>query len=214
VTYGDSAHTLLVPVSSSEGGLLAAIPGDAAGLTRSTLDTIAADRLTDFTFADVRLAPEWIVSGDAAAALRAAQVAGVMALCAESVGLAAALVDITAARVRSRHAFGAPLSALPTVQLRAGDLYLDLTAARAMTRELASAIGHESDDLALLAAATKITVTAAAARIVAGAHQLCGGWGQLEESGLHRDTRALKALEGQLGGPALHRRELGRLLIE
>jgi alkylation response protein AidB-like acyl-CoA dehydrogenase len=219
VTYGDSAHILLVPVTRADGGLiLAAIPSDAIGISRTTRDTIANDRLTDFTFGEIQLVPEWIIVADTAtdrrgeAALLAAQNVGVMALCAESVGMAAALLERTVARIQSRHAFGGPLAALPTVQLRVAEMYLDFTAAQAATTELASAIRTKTDDLALTVAATKITVTAAASRIAAGAHQVCGGWGQLEESGLHAYTRAIKAAEGQLGTPGLHRERLGRML--
>jgi alkylation response protein AidB-like acyl-CoA dehydrogenase len=221
VTYGDSAQTLLVPVTSAVGDVvLAAIPCDAIGISPMTRETIANDRLTDFTFVDVQLVPEWIVVADTAtdrrgeAALLAAQSVGVMALGAESVGMAAALLERTVARVQSRYAFGAPLAALPTVQLHAAEMYLDLTAARAAITELASAIAEQADDLSMAVSTTKITVPAAASRIASAAHQLCGGWGQLEESGLHGFTRAIKAAEGQLGTPALHRERLGRMLAD
>jgi alkylation response protein AidB-like acyl-CoA dehydrogenase len=217
VTYGDTVQSLVVPATSEEGELLlAAIPCDDTSISRVTRETISGDQLTDFTLTEVPLDPSWILGRGAAAesAVSAALAIGVMALSAQSVGMAAALVQLTASRVRSRHAFGAPLASLPTVQLRMGELSLELSAARAATTELALALTDAQAQQPLLLSATKITVASAASRIVAGAHQLCGGWGQLEEAGLHVYTRGLKAAEGQLGTTVEHRRRLGRLLTD
>ena len=54
---------------------------------------------------------------------------------------------------------------------------------------------------AVAAAGAKLSATAAALRVASGAHQVCGGWGYLADSGLHTYTRAIKASEGQLGTP-------------
>lgn len=219
VTYGDSVDLLLVPALAGTKLLLAIVRADGPGVSRDCRPTIAGDRLTDFDFAYAAVEPEAILAQDSAteepvtAALDAAVAAGVMALGAETVGLAAGLLEATVERVKSRQAFGAPLAAMQSVQLRTADMYLDLTAARAAVLELAGLLPNATpQQLRPVVAGTKITATSAALRIAAGAHQLCGGWGQLDEAGLHHFTRAIKAAEGQLGSPMMHRRAIAQLL--
>jgi alkylation response protein AidB-like acyl-CoA dehydrogenase len=64
-----------------------------------------------------------------------------------------------------------------------------------------SAAGAVAGGTALSAAGAKLSANAAALRAATGAHQVCGGWGHLADSGLHLYTRAIKAAEGQLGTP-------------
>ena len=221
VTYGDSADLLLVAARAGSRLLLAGVPAGAPGLTRTTHATIAHDRLTDFHFSYTPVEAAGVLAGGGQyddrteAALHAAHTVGLMALCAESAGLAAGLLEATVERVTSRMAFGAPLAAMQSVQLRVGDMYLDLTAARLAVTELAGLLATEpAHELMAMAAAAKLTVTAAALRVAAAAHQLGGGWGQLDEAGLHHYTRAIKAAEGQLGTPEYHRKTIARLLAE
>ena len=64
----------------------------------------------------------------------------------------------------------------------------------------------------VVAAGAKLAANSAALRAAAGAHQVCGGWGHLAESGLHTFTRAIKAAEGQLGTPLALREVIARSL--
>jgi alkylation response protein AidB-like acyl-CoA dehydrogenase len=219
VSYGDSAQLLLVPAEVGARLLLAVVSADARGVTRVCRQTMSGDRRGDFEFSYTPLDEGSLLAGGSARDHRArralvnAHATGVMALCAESVGLGAGLLQRTVERVKSRRAFGGPLAALQSVQLRVADMYLDLIAARAAVTELATLL-PDGDEIAVRSAVadTKITVTEATLRIAAGAHQLCGGWGQLDEAGLHHYTRAIKAAEGLLGSPAYHRRVIAQLL--
>ncbi|HEX4017888.1 MAG TPA: acyl-CoA dehydrogenase family protein [Frankiaceae bacterium] len=132
---------------------------------------------------------------------------GQLAVSAELVGMGAALLTLTTARVKARHAFGAPLAAMQSVQLRAADMYLDFVAAREAVIEASLSPSP------LAMAAAKVTATQSALAIAAGAHQLCGGWGLLDEAGLHHYTRAIKAAESRLGSPREHRRTIADYLI-
>jgi alkylation response protein AidB-like acyl-CoA dehydrogenase len=197
VTYGDSADHLLVPARHSSGVVLAVVRADLPGVRRTTRPTVTADRLSDVAFDRVEV-DEPLLSGVAEAAA-AAELAGTLAVAAELVGMCARLVELTADRVKSRQAFGAPLAALQSVQQRAADMYLDFVAARDAVAEAAAA------GTAISVSAAKMTATQSALAIAAGAHQLCGGWGLLDEAGLHHYTRAIKAAESRHGSPREHR---------
>lgn len=148
--------------------------------------------------------------GAASRALAAALAMGTMALSAELTGLAAGLLRAAIDHARARTAFGQPLAAFQAVRHRAADMYLDVLCARDATAAacdvLTTTAPEPLDDHArAVVAAAKVTATAAALRAATGAHQLCGGWGHLDDAGLHHYTRAVKAAEGQLGSPSFHR---------
>ena len=215
MTYGDSADMLLVPARySASGTLLAVVPARAPGVRRTTYPTMSGDRLTDIAFEDVALDDEPVLAGVPEAVV-AADVLGSMAICAELVGMSARLLEMTADRVKSRQAFGAPLAALQGVQLRAAVKSRYMSAARGAVVEAASLLVSGADDsgkvLAGIAGA-KVAATESALAISAGAHQLCGGWGLLDEAGLHHYTRAIKAAENQLGSPRECRAVIARYL--
>jgi hypothetical protein len=215
MTYGDSADILLVPARyGASGTLLGVVPAHAPGVRRTTYPTMSGDRLTDIVFDAVPLDEAPVLSGVAEAVV-AADLLGTIAICAELVGMSARLLEMTADRVKSRQAFGAPLAALQGVQLRAADMYLDFAAARGAVSEAASLLVSGSEDSAKVVAgiaAAKVAATSSALAISAAAHQLCGGWGLLEEAGLHHYTRAIKAAENQLGSPRECRRAIARYL--
>ena len=215
MTYGDSAEILLVPARyGASGTLLAVVPARAHGVRRTTYPTMSGDRLTDVEFDAVALDDEPVLSGVREAVV-AADLLGTIAICAELVGMSARLLELTSDRVKSRQAFGAPLAALQGVQLRAADMYLDFVAARGAVNEAASLLVSGADDSAKVlagVAAAKISATTSALAIAAGAHQLCGGWGLLDEAGLHHYTRAIKAAENQLGSPRECRSVIARYL--
>ena len=213
--YGDSADFLLVPARYGlSGSLLAVVPARAPGVRRTTYPTMSGDRLTDIAFEAVPLDDEPVLSGVREAVV-AADLLGAIALSAELVGMSARLLEMTTDRVTSRHAFGGPLAALQAVQLRAADMYLDFVAARGAVVEAASLLVSGSGDSAKVLAgiaAAKVAATSSALAISAGAHQLCGGWGLLDEAGLHHYTRAIKAAENQLGSPRECRTAIARYL--
>jgi alkylation response protein AidB-like acyl-CoA dehydrogenase len=128
---------------------------------------------------------------------------------AELAGHLAALLAITVSRVTSRAAYGSTLAALAPVQQRVADMWLDVVAVRDAIREA----GEPAASSPASISEARLTTVDAAARVIAGAHQLCGGWGYLEEAGLGLHTRAVTMLEGQLGPPDELAAALGTLLL-
>ena len=75
----------------------------------------------------------------------AADFLGTIAVAPSWSGMSARLLEMTADRVKSRQAFGAPLAALQGVQLRAADMYLDFMAARGAVSEAAALLVSGAD---------------------------------------------------------------------
>lgn len=210
IPFGADAEQILLAVQAQSGDLLlVVVPADAPGLRRQTHQTISADRLTDIYLDDVRIPADAVLAGAAAAALEAAITAGRAAYSAELGGMSAALLDLAVSRVTSRQAYGAPIGALQAVQQRVADIYLDTVVAHDAAVDAAEAVVRADS---VVAAGAKLSAIAAALRVAAGAHQVCGGWGHLADSGLHTYTRAIKAAEGQLGTPLMLREIIANAL--
>jgi alkylation response protein AidB-like acyl-CoA dehydrogenase len=228
-THGANGGTHLVPALVTDAGrprvLLAAVPGCAPGSRLTVHRTISGEPLGVLELAGVLVAPGHVLAGgdDAdergARALDAAVTLGRLALAAQVAGGAAGLLRACVERVGGRLAYGAPLAALQTVRHRAADAYLDVLAARDAVRAAAAALaaadlGAPDPRTSATVAAAKATATEAALRVAASAHQLCGGWGHLDDAGLHLFTRAIKAAEGQLGAPVAQRTLVAGFLRE
>ena len=118
-----------------------------------------------------------------------------------ALGMARRALDETCRHVSARVQFGAPLAALPVVQLRVAEMALEietatLTALHACWRRDTAGpterTGYES-------AVGKVAATEAAQRVIDTAVQLHGALGVEEDSvvqGLYRDIRPLRIYEG------------------
>jgi alkylation response protein AidB-like acyl-CoA dehydrogenase len=106
-------------------------------------------------------------------------------------GLAAASLSSTVSYVSSREQFGAPLSALPTMQARLADASLAADGLELVAWEAAVA-GLDADALPREALAW---AGAAAREVTATAHQAHGGIGFALESGVHRPFRRAKTVQ-------------------
>jgi alkylation response protein AidB-like acyl-CoA dehydrogenase len=210
VSFAADVERFLIAARGESGVLLlVVVPSNAPGLRRQTHRTISADRLTDLSLENLSVPADGVLFYNASAAVEAAVTAGRAAYTAELGGMAAALLDLAVARVSSRQAYGAPIGSLQAVQQRVADIYLDTVTAHDAALDAADAVSTRD---AVAVAAAKLSATAAALRVAAGAHQVCGGWGHLADSGLHKYTRAIKAAESQLGTPLLLREIISNAL--
>ena len=199
IPFGADAERFLLAAQGESGVLLlVVVPSDASGLRCRTHRTISADQLTDLSLENVSIPADDVLFYNASAAVEAAVTAGRAAYAAELGGMSAALLALAVERVSTRQAYGAPIGTLQAVQQQVADIYLNTVTAHDAAIDAADAVSARD---AVAAAGAKLSATAAALRVAAGAHQVCGGWGHLVDSGLHTYTRAIKAAEGQLGTP-------------
>ncbi len=118
VLNGAEASVLLVPAEGASGPVICLVDAAAAGLTRTRLTAVDHSR----SLARISLSgtPARALSGDATAALAAAQDLGNLAIAAESAGAMRACIEMTSSYARIRVAFGQPIGAFQARQAPAG----------------------------------------------------------------------------------------------
>ncbi len=121
--------------------------------------------------------------------------------CAEMVGGATRVLEMTVNYVKNRVQFGRPIGAFQAVQHNCANMVMDLDNARLATYEALWRLdkGLPADKAVALA---KAWTGPAYARITREAHQLHGGIGFMMEYDLHLWSRRAKAMELKFGSPS------------
>ena len=177
---------------------------DAAGLTIVPTPLHDGSNAATLELRDVDAQP----LGDpamAVAALTAMAEYGIAAIAAESVGIMAAAIAITAEYVKTRQQFGVPLAALQVIQHRLADMVIDLEMSKA-TRNLALA-AFEIEEPALRAqrfAGVKFAAGDALRRVMAGAMQSHGAMGLTDDYPIGHYLKRMMVLDAVLGSPDHH----------
>lgn len=135
---------------------------------------------------------------------------------ADAAGAASAALDAAVAHVSTREQFGAPLGTLQAVQHRLADMAIDVTIALGAVHDAAEELdaGADGDALTICAAYTKVIAVERCRRVTAGAHQLAGGQGILEEAPFHRWFRRAKVAEASFGTVHEHRAVLAAHVLD
>jgi alkylation response protein AidB-like acyl-CoA dehydrogenase len=185
VPFAGAAEDLLVVAARGDGdGSAAFIVGARApGVTMEPLTAVGADRPFRVGFDGVRVpAGRALPGGDEAAAAVSAY--GAAATCAELVGAAQRVLDMTVEYATQREQFGKPIGSFQAVQHHCADMATDVLTSRFIAYE---AIWRLS---AGLEAATEVSmakawVSEAAERVCARGHQVHGAIGFTREHDLH-----------------------------
>ncbi len=124
---------------------------------------------------------------------------GRLNIAACSLGGAQAALDKSLAYMSERHAFGARLDSLQSLQFRVADMATNLEVARMFLWSAAASLDARDPNATRLCAMAKRFVTDAGFEIANQALQLHGGYGYLAEYGVEkivRDLRVHQILEG------------------
>jgi alkylation response protein AidB-like acyl-CoA dehydrogenase len=206
VAEAEHAQYLLAP--RADGGLdLVARAGFKSVEQRETMDLVR--RYSDVVLGHAK--PAQTIDDDTAAA-DLFQTAVVLQ-CAESVGVASALLDMTVSYAKQRQQFGRPIGGFQAIKHRLADMYIQLESAKVATSAAADAIDGDHDRAASVHTAKSVTGRAVS-WIASQALQIHGGIGFTWEHVLHLYLRRAKVNELLLGTPAWHERALVDLLAE
>jgi alkylation response protein AidB-like acyl-CoA dehydrogenase len=193
VLDGDLADVLLVVAG---GAVYEVDPAAAERVHTPTMDLTR--RLAIVRLADVP--GTRIGSNDARPALRAALDTAVVALVAEQVGAAAAILDMTVAYTKVRHQFGRPIGSFQALKHRMADLHVLLQAARSAAYSAGSGSVHPS--------AAKAYCSEAFQTIAGEAIQLHGGIAITWEHDAHLYFKRAHSSAALFGAPRDHLRRL------
>ncbi|MBZ2187881.1 acyl-CoA dehydrogenase family protein [Alcanivorax sp. JB21] len=217
VLNGDKAQQLVVSARLGEATLLFVVPADAKGLSRRDYPTVDGGSAADLHFDGVTLPASALLGDeqDQSAAIEVALDKALLGLCAEAVGIMAALVSDTVEYCKTRKQFGTPISTFQVLQHRMVDMFMRTEQSRALLEMAAIQADNAAPAEAREALSSLKAWLGSAARYVGQqAVQLHGGMGVTEELRVGHYFKRLTLIQELLGNEDWHLRRLDRLMTE
>ncbi len=196
--YGGHVADVLLVAARHEGGLgVFAVKADDANVAGYGMmdGGGAAEVLLEDT-------PATLVLSDAEAALNDALNAGIVALCAEAVGVMDATHTITLDYLRQRKQFGTPIGKFQVLQHRAVDLLTEIEQARSITIKAAAELGGA--EASRYASMAKNLIGRTARLVAEESIQMHGGIAMTWEYAVSHYAKRLVMLDAQLGDTDYH----------
>lgn len=195
-----SADAFLVAARDGRGVSVVLVPTDAPGVAVTPQKTFGKDRQSVVRFRNVALVPGAVAGTRGAAWPKLARLRERLAalLCADMIGGADAVLEMTARYVGEREQFGVKIGTFQMVQQMVADMAIALEGARHVTRQ---ALWRLSEGLpaARELAIAKAWTGRAYRDLTLTAHQLHGGAGYILEHELHRHSARAKEAELRFG---------------
>jgi alkylation response protein AidB-like acyl-CoA dehydrogenase len=216
VEAGAQAQHLLVTARTGDGVSQMLVPVDAPGVLVSPLGGLDLVR----RFAEVRFdgvaVPASAVVGEAGTAAEAVerqlQIAVVLQ-CAESLGAADRMFEVTLEYLGDRYSFGRPLSSYQALKHRVADDKTWLEACHATATAAARAVATRSDDAAHLVSVAKAWIAPHVTELIQDCVQLHGGIGITWEHDLHLYLRRATVNRATYGTPQDHAERIATELL-
>jgi alkylation response protein AidB-like acyl-CoA dehydrogenase len=202
VPYAASAENILVVAGLDDAPH--AFWVDASDVTLHPVETIGADRPCHVELDGVR-ALEFVGddAGDALAAAEAVSLFGAAATCAEMVGAAQHVLDMTVQYATEREQFGQAIGSFQAVQHHCANMAIDVLGSRFIAYEAIWRLSANWDAGQEVAMA-KAWVSEAYERVCALGHQVHGAIGFTEEHDLHLFSEHAMAASLSFGDADLH----------
>ena len=183
----------------------------ACGVSLRPMVTTAGDKQFEVVLDDVQVAADAVVGGQDSpdSAFQGVLLRATALKCAEMVGGAQAVLDLTVEYVKGRVQFGRPIGSFQAVQHHCVDMYRDLEMGRILAYQACWLISQDLPAEQAVSTA-KLKLSRAYPAITRMAHQVTGGVGYYTEYPLELYTRRALAAAVSLGGPDTHARNLTR----
>ncbi|MBK7134848.1 MAG: acyl-CoA dehydrogenase family protein [Rhodocyclales bacterium] len=202
VLGGGAADKLLVSAGTGKGISLFLVDAKAAGVSVRSYMTQDGGRAAEIALDNVAVGKDALVGpeGGALPAIERALDYGIAAMCAESVGIMAALDEATLEYLKTRKQFGQPIGRFQALQHRMVDMVIATEQARSMA--MMAAVKADSPD----AAGRRRAISAARAYIGQQARfvgqqavQLHGGMGVVDELNVSHYFKRLTMINATFG---------------
>lgn len=198
------ATRLLVPAQDSEGTpVLVEIDPAATGLVITVQPTLdETRRLATVTADGAQPTQVWPFPATQHLLDR-----GTVAIAADSLGLAEAMLAATVDYVGIRHQFGRPIGSFQAVKHACADMLVQIRVTRRLVEAAVDAVAANSDAQTAVSMA-KAYASETAVAVAGKAMQLHGGIGYTWESGVHVYLKRATLNRALFGSPIAHRRAL------
>lgn len=212
VLNAHTADVLLVAVRTSDAGgpeqgvSLLLVPGNAAGIEKTLLHTIASDRQFEVEFRNVEVGADALVGNlhHAWPLIKNTLDYATVAKCAEMVGIAQVAFDMAVDYAKNRVQFGRPIGSFQAIKHKCADMVIDVDGSRFIMYRAAWCLAEGLDATREIAMA-KAWTSDACRRVCAQAHQIHGGIGFTKEYDLQLYFRRAKQGEVFYGDADIHR---------
>jgi len=187
------------------------VDGKSPGISYTLLKTIAGDKLCEVVFDNVRVPETNIIGGldrgwpMVAKAIQQATIAK----CAEMVGGAQQVLEMSADYTKERVVFGRQLGSFPVIQHHIANMMIDVDSCRYLTYEAAWKLS-EGLPCEMETHMAKAWASEAYQRVVALGQQIFGGVGFIQDHDMPLYFRRAKAAESIFGGSHYHREWVAR----
>jgi len=200
---GPDADVVVVRAATSDGpALFALVPGTSGRPARQP----AMDRTRSLGWCVFDDSPAQRIGG--ASAVDDVLDRAVVAVCAEMLGAATAVLEMTVQYAKDRVQFGRPIGSFQAVKHRCADMLVDVEGMRSAAYYGAWAVGAGDDGASEAASAAKVWCSDAARRVMASGLQVHGGIGFTWEHDLHLFLKRSQLDQVGLGDAAYHRERL------
>ena len=138
---------------------------------------------------------------------------GIVALCAEALGLMNRMLALTASHLQTRQQFGKPIGTFQALQHRFADMVVAAEQARSATLMATAALAEDDSRVRKLdVSAAKSMVSRYGRGVLEGAIQLHGGIGITDEYELSRYVRRMLEIEKTWGDAIDHEARFAKLV--
>jgi alkylation response protein AidB-like acyl-CoA dehydrogenase len=212
VLNGGNAELLLIPARTSgnqndnSGITLFAVPAGTAGLSIRDYETVDGQRAAEVSLQDVQISAENVI-GDIDAGFEVLQAAvsdGILAVCAEAIGIMTVLTEKTIEYTKSRVQFGVPISSFQALQHRMVEMYTACEQSRSLLIWAAMTVADNSDESAKAIHALKYQIGKAGTLVGEEAVQIHGGMGVTWELDVAHYFKRLTAITIMFGNADWH----------
>lgn len=181
------------------------VPSDADGVTQTLLKTIASDRQSEITLDSVSMPAEAVLGevNKGWDTIEKVLAWGAIGKCAEMVGGAEQVLEMTVEYAKQRTQFGRPIGSFQAIQHHCANMATDVEGSRYITYQAAWLLS-EGEAAAQEVAMAKAWVSDAYRRICALGHQCHGAIGFTKEHNMQLYSRRAKAAELAFGDTDFH----------
>ena len=212
VLNGDTADKFIVSArvdgdENSESGIaLFLVDAAAVGVSRRGYGAIDGGRAAEISLANVAVNDADLIgtAGNAFAAIETTHARGVIALCAEAIGIMDVAKDITLEYLKTRRQFGRPIGTFQALQHRMVDMILEIEQARSAVMLAAGTLEAARAERERNTSAAKNLIGRVGRLVAEETIQLHGGIAMTWEYALPHFAKRLTMIDHQLGDADYH----------
>lgn len=214
VPYAHVANYFICTAKTTAGITILLIDSNMTSIKLTPLRTIASDKQFEVIFNKVKVPKKNILGkeGKGNTQLQQIMLKAAVAKCAEMVGGAQQVLEMTVDYVKERKQFGVPVGSFQAIQHHCANMLTDIDTSRFLTYQAAWKI---SEDLPFTkdASIAKAWASDAYKRITKLGHQCIGGVSLIEDHDMPLFSKRAKAAELTLGDANYHREALAQELV-